>query len=139
MRALCAATLPSAQKHVSVYKCVRALACERCASGTAHHLPYASSFLTVTLRHAWTGLLVAVILVCRNATKAEAVAEEVRQAQCSAGHKASVLIEQADLSSIVSVRRCAKRIAARGDALHILVNNAGVFDMTGVAVYARPP
>lgn len=74
----------------------------------------------------------AVILVCRNAKKGEAVAAEVRDAQRAAGHQASSSVHTAYLDSIASVRQCARRIAAEHKSLHILVNNAGVFNMTGV-------
>jgi dehydrogenase/reductase SDR family protein 12 len=44
------------------------------------------------------------------------------------GGRREVHLELADLSSIDSVRSFARRFSAEGDALHVLVNNAGLLD-----------
>jgi NAD(P)-dependent dehydrogenase (short-subunit alcohol dehydrogenase family) len=62
-----------------------------------------------------------VLLTARNLTKAEAVAEAIRG---STG--AEVEVEALELDALASVRAFAERFLAQHDALHILVNNAGV-------------
>lgn len=63
-----------------------------------------------------------VVLACRDTSKAEAAADSIR-----GGHaRAEVETLPLDLASLVSVRDCAKAFTDRHDALHILINNAGV-------------
>jgi NAD(P)-dependent dehydrogenase (short-subunit alcohol dehydrogenase family) len=64
----------------------------------------------------------AVVLTARDMPKGEAVAQAIR----AATGNANVEVEELELASLASVRACARRVLARHDALHILVNNAGV-------------
>jgi NAD(P)-dependent dehydrogenase (short-subunit alcohol dehydrogenase family) len=64
-----------------------------------------------------------VVLVARNAAKAEAVAEEVR----AAGSEGAVEIIEGDLASLRQVRRIAETFRTRHPRLDVLINNAGVF------------
>jgi NAD(P)-dependent dehydrogenase (short-subunit alcohol dehydrogenase family) len=63
------------------------------------------------------------VLLCRNASKAEAARQEIIK---KSGHdRIEVLI--CDLSSQVSIREAASKFRERHDRLDVLVNNAGVF------------
>ncbi|XP_019647927.1 PREDICTED: retinol dehydrogenase 13-like [Branchiostoma belcheri] len=63
-----------------------------------------------------------VILACRDLTKAETAASEIRK---STGN-GNVVIEQLDLASLASVRTFATIINEREPKVNILINNAGV-------------
>ncbi|KAI8485323.1 retinol dehydrogenase 12-like [Branchiostoma floridae x Branchiostoma belcheri] len=63
-----------------------------------------------------------VILACRDLTKAETAASEIRK---STGN-GNVVIEQLDLASLASVRNFATIINEREPKVNILINNAGV-------------
>ncbi len=63
-----------------------------------------------------------VVLACRNLDKATAAAAAIRQATPGATVEAMAL----DLASLASVRQFAAEFAQRFDALHLLINNAGV-------------
>jgi NAD(P)-dependent dehydrogenase (short-subunit alcohol dehydrogenase family) len=63
-----------------------------------------------------------VVLTARDLPKGEAVAQAIRASTANA----QVSVEELELASLASVRSCARRIAAQYNALHILVNNAGV-------------
>ena len=63
-----------------------------------------------------------VLLACRNAEKADAVAEQIRLAAAGARVESIPL----DLTSLASVERCADGLHERLDHLDLLVNNAGV-------------
>jgi len=63
-----------------------------------------------------------VILTARDLAKAEAVVGRIREETPGA----VVSVEELELDSLDSIRRCAERIAAAHPAIHILVNNAGV-------------
>ncbi len=63
-----------------------------------------------------------VVMVCRNRSLGEAARDEIRAA--SGSEAVDLLV--ADLASQVAVRGLAKAFAERYDALHVLVNNAGV-------------
>jgi NAD(P)-dependent dehydrogenase (short-subunit alcohol dehydrogenase family) len=63
-----------------------------------------------------------VVLTARNMPKGEAVAHAIR---ASTGNE-QVEVEELELASLASVRACARRVLARHQALHLLVNNAGV-------------
>jgi len=63
-----------------------------------------------------------VILACRNADKAEAVAQQIRLAAAGARIETIPL----DLSSLASIERCADGLHERLDHIDVLVNNAGV-------------
>ncbi|MEK0315029.1 SDR family NAD(P)-dependent oxidoreductase [Cohnella sp. 56] len=61
-------------------------------------------------------------IVARNATKANAVANEIR---ASAGNRITVDVFIADMSSQRSIRRAANEILAKCPKIDILINNAG--------------
>ncbi|XP_066280167.1 retinol dehydrogenase 12-like [Branchiostoma lanceolatum] len=63
-----------------------------------------------------------VILACRDLTKAEAAAAEIRH---DTGN-GNVVIEKLDLASLKSVREFAARVNAKESRLDILINNAGI-------------
>ena len=64
-------------------------------------------------------------LVCRDRSRGENTIAEVRQ---QTGNE-SVSLMLADLSSQKSIRALASEFLARGEPLHVLVNNAGVVNM----------
>lgn len=71
------------------------------------------------------------ILACRDAAKGAQVAIEVERAQKAAGFRPSTVVQRLDLSELASVEQCVADIQASGRPLHILVNNAGVYDLSG--------
>ena len=64
-----------------------------------------------------------VVIVCRTPEKGEAVAAEIREKT----ENRSVDFLAADLSSQASIRRVAADFQARYPALHVLINNAGIY------------
>jgi protochlorophyllide reductase len=64
-----------------------------------------------------------VLLACRNATKAEAAAAQVRAV---AGAPTDVDVLSLDLSSLASIAACAKQVLDREERLDLLINNAGL-------------
>ncbi|MEZ4391637.1 MAG: SDR family oxidoreductase [Polyangiales bacterium] len=69
-----------------------------------------------------------VLLANRSEAKTRPVLDAIR----GAGGDADYL--HLDLSSLASVRRCAEDFLARGEALHVLINNAGVAGVRGLSV-----
>jgi retinol dehydrogenase-12 len=67
------------------------------------------------------------VLACRSAERARAVVEEV-EAAAGPGRAVAVPLDLADLAS---VRACAAAVVARGEPIHVLVNNAGVAGVRG--------
>src|SRR5271163_1389845 len=65
------------------------------------------------------------VLVCRDRTRGEKVVAEIRE---RTGNPAIDLM-LADLSVQQSIRSLAADFLARGGPLHILVNNAGLFNL----------
>jgi retinol dehydrogenase 12 len=65
-----------------------------------------------------------VVMVCRDAGKAEAARNEIIRAPGAKEGDVSIMI--ADLTSLDSVRKLAKDFLASGRPLHVLVNNAGL-------------
>ncbi|XP_066280163.1 retinol dehydrogenase 14-like isoform X1 [Branchiostoma lanceolatum] len=63
-----------------------------------------------------------VILACRDTTKAEAAANDIRETTGNG----NVVVEELNLASLASVRKFATRIKKRETSLDILINNAGV-------------
>ncbi|XP_041797500.1 retinol dehydrogenase 13 isoform X2 [Chelmon rostratus] len=63
-----------------------------------------------------------VVMACRDLTRAEQAAEEIRQATGNG----NVVIRHLDLASLYSVRQFAKEFLDTEDRLDILINNAGV-------------
>ena len=67
-----------------------------------------------------------VVMVCRDRTRGEAAQSEI-QAK-SGNHAVDLLI--ADLSSQQSIRQLVEQFRQRYAQLHVLINNAGVFNLT---------
>jgi NAD(P)-dependent dehydrogenase (short-subunit alcohol dehydrogenase family) len=67
-----------------------------------------------------------IVLVCRDRSRGEDAANDVR----SRGGGGAVDLVLGDLSSMRDVRRVARDVASRFDALHVLVNNAGAIELT---------
>jgi len=63
-----------------------------------------------------------VYVACRSAAKGEAAAGAIR----AATGNDSVFVLALDLADLGSVRACASAFLARGEPLHVLINNAGV-------------
>jgi nucleoside-diphosphate-sugar epimerase len=63
-----------------------------------------------------------VILACRDLTRANKAAEEIRK-QTGNGN---VLVESLDLASLDSIRKFSSRINSQEERIDILVNNAGI-------------
>jgi NAD(P)-dependent dehydrogenase (short-subunit alcohol dehydrogenase family) len=70
---------------------------------------------------ALAGLGDTVVLACRNQTKAEAAAAEIRRASGAD----NVHVVSLDLADLASVQACADQILARWERLDVLINNAG--------------
>lgn len=80
-----------------------------------------------------------VILACRDLSKANAAAKDIKTAPPSkpsreqfVGKPGEVDVCKLDLTSLASIRECAKHIYTTESALHILVNNAGIICGKGV-------
>lgn len=71
------------------------------------------------------GMGAALTLVCRNRARGEKVVGEIQQ---QTGSRTVNLI-LADLSVQEAIRELAREFLARGEPLHILVNNAGLFNL----------
>jgi retinol dehydrogenase 12 len=69
-----------------------------------------------------------VYIACRSVAKGEEAAASIRG---STGND-SVWVIALDLADLESVRSCASEFQARGEPLHVLVNNAGVAGVRGV-------
>ncbi|MGH3256499.1 MAG: SDR family oxidoreductase [Streptosporangiaceae bacterium] len=69
-----------------------------------------------------------VYIACRSVPKGEAAAASIR----AATGNASVWVLPLDLADLDSVRSCAAEFLARGEPLHVLVNNAGLGGARGV-------
>ncbi|KAK7868685.1 hypothetical protein R5R35_006976 [Gryllus longicercus] len=67
-----------------------------------------------------------VIMACRNLEKAERAAECVRVRTVGAEGAGAVRVVQLDLSSLASVRACAKLLLDSEPRIHLLINNAGI-------------
>ncbi|XP_018010993.1 retinol dehydrogenase 13-like [Hyalella azteca] len=63
-----------------------------------------------------------VILACRNTQKAEPIAEQIKKET----NNNDVVIRHLDLSDLTSVRKFAEEINSQEEAVHILINNAGI-------------
>jgi NAD(P)-dependent dehydrogenase (short-subunit alcohol dehydrogenase family) len=68
-----------------------------------------------------------VYIACRSATAGEAAVTRIR-AESGSG---DVWLLPLDLASLASVRECAAAFLARGEPLHVLLNNAGVGGQRG--------
>jgi retinol dehydrogenase 12 len=69
-----------------------------------------------------------VYIACRSVTRGESAAADIR---ASTGND-SVWVLPLDLADLDSVRSCAADFLARGEPLHVLVNNAGLGGTRGV-------
>ena len=63
-----------------------------------------------------------VIICCRDMTKAEAAAKDIREESGSS----LVQVQQLDLASFKSIRKCAQELLENEDKIDYLINNAGV-------------
>jgi hypothetical protein len=80
----------------------------------------------------------AVVLACRSSSKGEAMVQQLTQEAAAAGRPEPKLeVNLLDLASLESVRQFVQRWQQR--PLHVLVNNAGMFNMGGEAVCCRQP
>ena len=70
-------------------------------------------------------------IACRNADRARAALQQVRSAAAMAG-AAPVELLTLDLGDFDSVRQCAQSFLARGQPLHLLINNAGLAGVRGL-------
>jgi len=67
-----------------------------------------------------------VILACRDVKKAEQAVTEIK-AEIQGDGLGQLIIEELDLASFASIKRCAKSILQKETKIHLLVNNAGQF------------
>ncbi|XP_022178849.1 retinol dehydrogenase 12-like isoform X1 [Myzus persicae] len=66
-----------------------------------------------------------VILACRDVGKAEQAVSDIL-AEVKGDGLGQLVVEELDLASFASVKRCAKNILQKEKQIHLLVNNAGV-------------
>lgn len=66
------------------------------------------------------------IMACRDTKKAEAAASDIREQCKNEPNTGQILVTQLDLSSLNSVRNCAKNLLQSEDRINLLINNAGV-------------
>lgn len=64
-----------------------------------------------------------VVMVCRNADKGQAAADEIRRATPNG----TLAVVQGDLSTIAGTRNVAERLLDLYPEIHVLINNAGVW------------
>ena len=81
-----------------------------------------------------------VLLACRDMTKANKAADEIRKKTGNG----NVVVKHLDLTSLQSVRDLAKDILENEDRLDILINNAGAvqshdFAKAVIIIYIAPP
>ncbi|XP_072766980.1 retinol dehydrogenase 11-like [Anoplolepis gracilipes] len=74
-----------------------------------------------------------IILACRNIQKANDAIEDIKKNPPSKadreqfqGAPGELVVYQLDLSSLKSVKECAKKLLTKESAIHLLINNAGV-------------
>ena len=67
-----------------------------------------------------------VVMLCRSRARGQQAADEIKSALAGVGGVGEILVEELDLSSLASVRKCAKRLLASLAQVDILVNNAGI-------------
>lgn len=65
-----------------------------------------------------------VILACRDVRKAEQAVSEI-VAEVKGDGLGQLIVEELDLASFTSIKRCAKSILQKEKQIHLLVNNAG--------------
>lgn len=65
-------------------------------------------------------------MACRDIQRAVDAAEEIKKSCKSSRNCGELVIKELDLSSFASVRKCAADILSNENAIHLLVNNAGI-------------
>lgn len=65
-----------------------------------------------------------VIVACRDVKKAEQAVMDI-VAEVKGDNLGQLVVEELDLASFDSIKRCAKRILQNEKQIHLLVNNAG--------------
>lgn len=65
-----------------------------------------------------------VIVACRDVKKAEQAVSEI-VADVKGDNLGQLVVEELDLASFASIKRCAKNILQKEKNIHLLVNNAG--------------
>lgn len=74
----------------------------------------------------------AVILACRDTNRGLIVSKEVEEAQVAAGFPEQTQVVALDQASSESAVTCANEVLATNTALHLLINNGGIYDMGGM-------
>ncbi|KAL1493224.1 hypothetical protein ABEB36_011317 [Hypothenemus hampei] len=67
-----------------------------------------------------------VIMACRNIEKTTEAANEIKSSCISKENVGELVVEELDLTSLQSVRKCAETILNKESKINLLVNNAGV-------------
>lgn len=65
-----------------------------------------------------------VIVACRDVKKAEQAITQIIE-EVKGDNLGQLVVEELDLASFASIKRCAKRILEKEKEIHLLVNNAG--------------
>jgi NAD(P)-dependent dehydrogenase (short-subunit alcohol dehydrogenase family) len=71
-----------------------------------------------------------VVMVCRDREKGEAARQDIADKT----QNGSIELMLCDLSSLAEVRRLATEVVEKHERLHVLVNNAGLFSLSGKTV-----
>eukprot|EP00878_Enallax_costatus_P045903 GHUV01055435.1.p2 GENE.GHUV01055435.1~~GHUV01055435.1.p2 ORF type:complete len:104 (-),score=33.88 GHUV01055435.1:289-600(-) len=76
----------------------------------------------------------AVVLACRSQSKGDALIKKLKAEAAAAGRPPpSLEVSLLDLASLESVRQFVQRWEQQHRPLHVLINNAGMFNMGGEA------
>lgn len=67
-----------------------------------------------------------VIMACRNKQKATEAANDIKLLCKSTSNVGELVVEELDLTSLNSVRQCAKTLLNKENRIDLLINNAGV-------------
>ncbi|KAK7603181.1 hypothetical protein V9T40_003180 [Parthenolecanium corni] len=67
-----------------------------------------------------------VIAACRDIQKTQAAIDDIKESTKELQNVGSFVIQELDLSSFESVRKCAERILQTEPSIHLLVDNAGI-------------